>query len=514
MSDSKSTNKRIAKNTLVLYFRMLLLMAIGLYTGRINLEALGVTDFGIYNVVGGFVAMFSLISGSLTAACTRFLNYEMGRGTKERLQLVFCSSVTIQYILAAIVVVIAEIIGIWYVNNIMVLPPERVTAANWCFQLSVFNFAMRLITVPYNSAIVAHEKMKTFAYVSIFEAIAKLCICFYVIHTSFDHLIIYAILVFLMSFTVRMVYQIYCKSHFEECNYHFTIDKDQLKEMMGFAGWNLIGSSSGVLKNQGVNMLLNLFFGPTVNAARGVSTQILHAITGFSNNFMMAIKPQITQSYGRGDYGYMISLVNRGSRFSFYILFALGLPLVVNAEYLLHLWLTEVPEHAVIFSQLTLIAAMISAFSSTLITAQLATGNIRNYQIVVGGILMLDFPLVWIAFALGFKPVVALILGIAVEVACLSARILMLPKMIPQFKSVDFIKNVLLRCILVSVSASVFPVLLVNLMSINLGTFILSCTFCFACALLSTIFIGCTKEEKTLLVNLVVKRLNKKRSSI
>lgn len=487
---------------------MLLLMAIGLYTGRVNLEALGVTDFGIYNVVGGFVAMFSLISGSLTSACTRFLNYEMGRGTKERLKQVFCSSVTIQYILAAIVVVIAESVGLWYVNNIMVLPPERVTAANWCFQLSVFSFAMGLITVPYNSAIVAHEKMKTFAYVSIFEAVAKLLICFYVIHSSFDHLIIYAILVFMTTFTVRMVYQVYCKRHFEECNYHFTIDKAQLKEMMGFAGWNLIGSSSAALKNQGVNMLLNLFFGPTVNAARGVSNQVLHAITGFSNNFMMAIKPQITQSYGRGDYAYMISLVNRGSRFSFYILFALGLPLVVNAEYLLHLWLKDVPEHAVVFSQLTLIAAMISAFSNTLITAQLATGNIRNYQIVVGGIQMLDFPLVWIAFALGAKPEIALILGIAIEVACLIARMLMLPKMIPQFKSGNFVRDVILRCILVSVLASVLPVLLVNMITFNIGTFLLSCISCFACALLAALFVGCTKEERLQIVNVVAKRLN------
>ncbi len=512
MSDNKSNNKRIAKNTIVLYFRMLLLMAIGLYTGRVNLEALGVTDFGIYNVVGGFVAMFSLISGSLTAACTRFLNYEMGKGTKERLQQVFCSSVTIQYILAAIVVVIAESIGIWYVNNIMVLPPDRLTAANWCFQLSVFSFAMGLITVPYNSAIVAHEKMKTFAYVSIFEAIAKLLICFYVIQSSFDHLIIYAILIFLTSFTVRMVYQIYCKRHFEECNYHFMIDKEQLKEMMGFAGWNLIGSSSAALKNQGVNMLLNLFFGPTVNAARGVSNQVLHAITGFSNNFMMALKPQITQSFGRGDYGYMISLVNRGSRFSFYILFALGLPLVVNAEYLLHIWLKEVPEHAVVFSQLTLIAAMISAFSNTLITAQLATGNIRNYQIVVGGIQMLDFPLVWVAFALGSKPEIALILGIAIEVACLIARMLMLPKMIPQFKSGDFIKNVIFRCIMVTVGASVFPIFFVSKISMNLVTFLLSCIFCFACALLSTLFIGCTNKERVQLVNLFAKKIKKKRN--
>lgn len=226
----------------------------------------------------------------------------------------------------------------------------------------------------------------------------------------------------------------------------------------------------------------------------------------------MAIKPQITQSYGRGDYTYMISLVNRGSRFSFYILFALGLPLVVNAEYLLHLWLKEVPDHAVIFSQLTLIAAMISAFSNTLITAQLATGNIRNYQIVVGGIQMMDFPLVWIAFALGAKPEIALILGIVIEVACLTARMLMLPKMIPQFNSVDFVRNVILRCILVSVSASVLPVLLVNMITFNIGTFLLSCMFCFACASLSSLFVGCTKEERLQLVNIIAKKLNKKRN--
>lgn len=499
MSNNSDKTRRIAKNTLVLYFRMILLMLIGLYTSRVNLEALGVTDFGIYNVVGGFVALFSLISSTLTSSCSRFLNYEMGRGNLSRLNIVFCSSVTIQYALAIIIIVVAETFGIWYVNNVMVLPADRLFAANCCFQLSVFSFSLNLVTVPYRAAIVAHERMKTFAYVSIFEAIAKLLTCFIVLYSGFDHLILYAILVFLTSAVVRLVYQIYCRRQFEECKYRFVLDKKQLKEIFGYSFWHLIGNSAGILKNQGVNILLNLFFGPSVNAARGIANQVLHSVHGFSSNFMMALNPQITQSYGKGDLNYMFSLVQKGARLSFCLMMVLSLPLIVNTDYLLHIWLTEVPEGSVIFSRLTLITSIVYCLSHTLVTAQNATGKIRNYQIVVGGILLMDFPLAWVALKLGAPPVSVFWVALVIEISLFIARMYMIPLTIPEFKPLEYIKKVVVRCLLSAFVASIIPILLLYSLPETFCSFCLNFIVSFFSAAVTVFFIGCNAEERRLL---------------
>lgn len=316
MSSTSANNKRIAKNTLFLYFRMLFLMSISLYTSRVILDALGVEDYGIYNVVGGFVSMFALISAALTSACSRFLNFELGKGDLERQNIVFSTAVTIQWGLAIIVAVLSEVIGIWYVNNIMVLPPERLTAANWCFQFSIFNFCMNLITVPYNASIIAHEKMRTFAYIGLIQGFAQLGISFLVFFEPFDRLVFYALLLMILQFVIRYTYQVYCRKHFKECRFRFVLDKPLLRHMFSYSLWHLIGNGAAVLKNHGVNLVLNFFFGPTVNAAKGIANQVDHAVGQFVGNFMMAMNPQITKSYAKEDYSYMFSLVNKGARFS------------------------------------------------------------------------------------------------------------------------------------------------------------------------------------------------------
>ena len=458
MTTKSNQNKRIAKNTLFLYFRMLFLMLISLYTSRVILEALGVEDYGIYNVVGGFVSMFALISAALTSACSRFLNFELGKGDLERQNIVFSTAVTIQWGLAIIVAVLSEAIGIWYVNNIMVLPPERLTAANWCFQFSIFNFCMNLITVPYNASIIAHEKMRTFAYIGLIQGFAQLGISFLVFFEPFDRLVFYALLLMILQFVIRYTYQVYCRKHFKECCYRFVLDKPLLKHMFSYSLWHLIGNGAAVLKNHGVNLVLNFFFGPTVNAAKGIANQVDHAVGQFVGNFMMAMNPQITKSYAKGDYSYMFSLVNKGARFSFYLLLFLSLPVIINADYILHFWLKQVPPYTIVFSQLTLIAMLINSLSKPLITAQNATGNVRNYQIVVGGVELLNLPFSYLCLYYGMPPTSVVFVSIFVSVLALGTRLIMLPLTLKGFQPLSFFKSVIVTCTSVAIIASIIPI--------------------------------------------------------
>ena len=502
MPDNLSSNKRIAKNTLLLYVRMLFLLVISLLTSRYVLQALGVTDYGIYNVVGGFVSFFSLISGSLTSASSRFINYEIGKGKEERLITVFSTSVIVHYAIAIIIAILCETIGLYYLNNYMVIPESRLVAANWCFQISIFNFCTNIITIPYNSAIIAHEKMSTFAYVSIFEGVSKLLICFVIMFSKFDHLILYALLMLTVQLIVRLIYQLYCKRNFKECKkVKLIIDKPYIKQMFSYSGWHIIGNGSGVLKNQGVDLIINYFFGPVLNAAKGVANAVLSAVSGFASNFMIAINPQITQSYAREDLDFMFSLVYRGARFSYYLLFFLSLPIIINADCILHIWLTEVPDHAVLFVQLALIITMISSVSNPLIIAQNATGNVRNYQLIVGGVQLLNLPLCYVAFKLGMQPEAAYFVAIAVEVLSLLARLYMIPFTIKEFKPTIFIKEVIVRCSLITVLSVLPPVLLYAFTEQGLVTFIINVVLCFVCSGLCVLFLGCTSAERTFLLS-------------
>ena len=278
MSDNSANNKRIAKNTLLLYIRMLFLMLVSLYTSRVILNALGVEDYGIYNVVGGVVTMFSMLSGSLSAAISRFITFELGTGDIEKLKKVFSASVTIQFGISLVFVVVAETIGIWFLNNKMEIPEGRLIAANWCLQFSIMTFVINLLCVPYNASIIAHEKMSAFAYISILDAVGKLVVAWCIALSPVDKLIFYGFLMALIAWIIQFIYSLYCKRHFVECSYKFIYDNDLLKQMFSFAGWNFFGAGSWQLMNQGVNLLLNIYFGVTLNAARGIATQVDHAV--------------------------------------------------------------------------------------------------------------------------------------------------------------------------------------------------------------------------------------------
>lgn len=510
--DNISNNKRIAKNTLLLYFRMLFMMAVSLYTSRVVLNALGVEDFGIYNVVGGVVAMFSMLSGSLSSAITRFITYELGTGNRENLKKIFSSSVTIQIGLAVLIVLLAEAIGVWFLNMKMNIPDTRMTAANWVFQFSILTFAINLVSVPYNATIIAHERMSAFAYISILEAIGKLAIAFLIVISPIDKLIFYAILMCAVALVIRFAYGIYCKKHFEECTYHFIFDKELLKRMFGFAGWNFIGATSAVLRDQGGNVVINLFCGPAANAARGIAFQVNTAISGFVTNFMTALNPQITKSYAAGDRKYMMTLIFQGARLSFYMLLLLSLPVLINTHYILGLWLKIVPDHAVLFVQLILVFAMSESISNPLITAMLATGRIRNYQLVVGGLQMMNLPVSYILLRMGMFPEVVIVVAIVISQCCLAARLLMLRGMIG-LSVRKYMKKVYMNVLAVTVIASVFPVLLASKMEESFLNFLLLCLIAVVCTGITIYNIGCNKDERQFILNklnTIKSKLNKK----
>ncbi|MDE6160620.1 MAG: oligosaccharide flippase family protein, partial [Muribaculaceae bacterium] len=332
MTSTSSNNKRIAKNTMMLYFRMLLLMLVSLYTSRVNLNALGVVDYGIYGVVGGLVGMFWIISNALVSSINRFLTYEIGTGNQQRLNKIFSTAVGIQYIIVAIIVVLAETVGLWFLNCKMVIPPDRIAAANWVYQFSLVSFCMDLVVIPYTADIIAHEKMSAFAYISILTAVGKLIVAWSIAIAPIDRLVWFAVLILVNATIIRFIYVIYCRRHFEECRGKLQFDKTVWKEMFGFAGWTFIGTIAAILRDYGGNIIINLFAGPAVNAARGIAGQVNGAVAGFTDNFQTALKPQITKNYATGNFDYMFSLIFQGARLSFYILFILTLPILCSTH--------------------------------------------------------------------------------------------------------------------------------------------------------------------------------------
>ncbi len=445
MSDSQNS-KRIAINTLMLYFRLVFTMAVSLYTSRVFLNVLGETDFGIYNVVGGVVAMFGMISGSFTGAITRFLTFEMGKNNYDKLKQIFSTSVSIQIIMSIIVLIAGEIIGQWFIYNKMTIMPERIDAAIIVLHCSLISFAVNLLSIPYNAAIVAHEDMKAFAYFGILEVILKLVAVYLLTVLMYDKLVIYAVLLLGISVLVRVLYSIYCR-RYDECSFSLDINRGLIKEMGAFVGWNTLGVSADILRSQGVNVLINVYFSPAVNAARGISFQVNNVITQFSLNFMKAVNPQITKSYSSGNKEYMMSLVYKSAKFSFYLLMLLTLALLVKTPYVMRLWLNVVPNHTVNFVQLMILFNLAQSFVLPLSTLMLATGKIRNYQIIVSGIVLMILPISWILLYFGGEPESTVIVYIVISLISLFARLIMLRDMV-DLKINTFLLQVVLRCVL------------------------------------------------------------------
>ena len=510
MSESQeSNNKRIAKNTILLYCRMLFLMGISLYTSRVILNALGFSDYGIYNVVGGIVAMFTMVSGSLKAAISRFITFELGTGDAVKLKRVFSCSITIQILLSAILIVLAETVGLWFLNAKMVIPADRMVAANWVYQFSIITFVINLISIPYNSAIIAHEKMGAFAYISILEATFNLIIAWTISIAPLDKLIYYAFMLVMVALLVRVIYIWYCKRNFEECTYTFVYDKKILKDMFGFSGWNMIGATSAVCRDHGGNIILNLFFGPEVNAARGIGLQVSNAIQGFMTNFQMALNPQIIKNYALQEIDYMNSIVLKGAKFSYYILFIIALPVFISTDYILELWLGAYPDHTVLFLQLIIVFTLIESLSGPLITVMYATGDVKNYQIVVGGLQLLNLPLSYVLLRIGFFPEIVIVVAIALSCVCLLARLYMLRRIVNSRK---FLKDVVHNTMVVTILSAVIAYGLSALIPGGFWGFVLKSLWAVIVSSVIVLFIGLTKSERNTIILNVLSKLHLKKS--
>lgn len=444
---------RIAKNTLLLYVRMFLMILIGLYTSRIVLKALGVSDYGVYNVVGGMVSMFAFLNSAMVAASQRFISYELGSGGKERLNLVFCTSINIHIIIAVVIFILAETVGLWFVNTQLVIAADRMVAANWVYQFSVLTFMVTVISVPYNSCIVAHEHMRAFAYIGIVDSCLRLAAVFLLLIFSYDKLIFYAFGVFAVSIIVRILYGFYCKGHFEECTYRFMVDRRLLKRMFSFAGWSVLGNLGFSFKDQGSNIILNLFYGTSINAARGIAIQVSGLVSTFSSNFSMALFPQITKQYASGNVESCLNLVYSGARYTFYLLALVSIPFLINVDYVLKLWLGNVPEYTSIFLMISMAVSILYTVTGTVTTALQAIGKIKWFQIGICIIMLSELPIGYILLSYGYPPYYALYPGILTGIVAIFFRIFLLKRYMPKCNISHYLFTVFVRSMVIGIVA-------------------------------------------------------------
>ncbi len=470
-------------------------MLVALYTSRAILNALGEDDYGIYGVVGGIVVFFNIISGSLNAAISRFITFELGKGDIDRLTRVFSTSVNIQVAMSVIFFVLAEVVGVWFLEHKMNIPDGRMYAAHWVLQFSILSFIVGLLSVPYNATIIAHEHMGAFAYLSILSTFLNLGVALIIDYVSFDKLIFYAFCIVAINVLMRIIYGVYCKIHFQEASWHFVKDKALVKEMAGFAGWNFLGASSGVLLGQGVNILMNIFFGVAVNAARSIAGQIDNAIYLLVNNFTMALNPQITKSYASGDMTYMRDLVCKGAKYSFFIMLIPSLPILLETPQILELWLKQVPDYTVVFTRLTILISLNAVLSQTLITSMLATGDIKKYQIIVGGLNLSVFPLAYLAFRFGLPPYSSYVIQFVVYGIELVARMILLKRMI-KLPIRKYFREVLLRISFVSFFAALLPIIIKISMQESLILLMVVVGVSILCTFSSIYILGLSKGER------------------
>lgn len=450
MLDKSTGNKRLAKNTLVLYLRMLFTMVLQLYTSRLVLQALGVEDYGIYNVVGGVIAMLNFVNMSLSNADSRFIAVEIGSGDQNSVKKLFSCIMTIHWLFSTIILLFAETVGLWFVMNKLVIPEERMTAAIWVYQSAILSSIITIISSPYNGLIIAHEKMSAFAAISIFDALAKFCVAVFLFYSPIDRLISYAILYVLILIIVRLIYTFYCKKNFKESSYHITWDKNISTKVLSFAGWTLTGNVAVMGYTQGLNILLNIFFGAVVNAARGVSVQVQAAARMFFAGFQTAINPQIIKSYAQHDYERLHTLVFMSSRFSFYLMLFITIPLCLHTQYILDLWLKDVPDYTAEFVRIMLIVGLVNTLQNPTMTALHATGNIKKVQIVESTMLLSVVPFAYLFLKyLHISPVMVFVVYLVIEIITQFVRVYMIYPRI-KLKMTDYLNKIMLPICLVS----------------------------------------------------------------
>lgn len=447
----ENSNKRIVKNTIFLYSRLAIVMIVNLYMTRVVLNVLGVNDYGIYNVVCGFVSMFGFLNTSMANGVQRFYNYELGKNGSIAVVKVFNTAMIIQFTLAIGVVLLTETFGLWYVNTLMIISTDRIVAANWIFQFAIISLIFVIIQIPYSAAILAYEKMDYFAIVSIIDAFIKLAIVFALPHLNGDNLILYGLLIMLVSIINFILYYLYSRKHFTHLRFKKIFDRTLFKSMMGFSGWNLFGSFAYVVKSQGVNVLINSFFGTIVNAANGIAAQVSSAIQTFASNLVIAFKPQLTQSYAAGDYKRAEQLMLSMSKLSYALMCIISIPLIIEIDYVLKIWLSgNIPEYTNTFAKLTIVAMMIGVLNTPITQMIHASGQMKKYQIATSIVICSILPISWLFLKLGYDAtsvfIITIVITIINQIVCL--RVL---HSIYRFNVREYIKEVVLPCVIITI---------------------------------------------------------------
>ena len=508
MKSYSVNNQRIVKNTIFLYIRMLLIMAVSLYTSRIVLKVLGIEDFGIFNVVGGLVSSFAFFSSSLSNATQRFLNIELGKNDILGVTRIFSLSILIYIILVVAIVFIAECVGIWLLNNKLVIPIDRLSAANWVFHTTIIGLAITLIGSVFDSVLIARENMKIYAYISILEVFLKLFIVFVLDWLDSDKLKLYAILFLLSHLLVKSISVVYCFRKYPECNFRFVWDTSLFGNMFRFIGWNGVGTAVWMINEQGINVLLNMFFGPIINAARGVSFQVSSSINNFSNNFFTAVRPQIVKSYAGKEYEYFKKLINTSSKYSFYLMWLLCLPVIIRSEGILELWLHDVPDYAPAFVQWILFFNCVNVLTNPFWCGVQAIVKLKKYIIVGSIIFLLAFPISYIFLKLNYSPVVVFQILTIVRIVYLFITIKLFCQLI-DFSLIEYLRQVIYPILKVLLFSWIVSIIASARIGDDLFGIILMTILCLTITFISIYVVGITQDERRFMIDKLCKIIGK-----
>lgn len=500
MTNNSANSKRIAKNTLMLYIRMLLVMAVALYTSRVILQSLGIVDYGLYNVIGGMTLMFGFFQSSLSNATQRYLNVELGRNDLKGVNRVFSLSQLIYFAMSILVVIVAEVIGLWFIYNKLTIPPDRLDAALWVFHTTVISLFFTLNGIVYNSMLIANENMKAYAYLGIIEVVLKLLIAFALFYSPFDRLKLYSVLFLLVTLSVQSFYAVTCLRKYKEARFHYYWNKNIFREMFAFMGWNTMGTAAWALNHQGINILYNIFFGPVVNAANGIASQVNGAVTKFSMNFYTAVQPQIVKSYAAGDYDYFRSLIYNSSRYSFYLMWLLCLPIMLRIDYILELWLGNVPESSNQFVTWTLIYSLIYTLTSPFWIAIQAVGNLKKYTIWTNAVYLMAFPLTYISFKIGFSAITALQFLALTRALHLVVSIVITNQFI-RIGILQYLKKAILPIVKITILTLLILLITNLIIPQSFIGFLVMTIFSFITILLTIFFIGINQKERAMATN-------------
>ena len=499
-------NKRIARNTVILYIRMFFVMLVSLYTSRVVLNTLGVSDFGIFNVVAGVVTMMQVINGAMTVSTQRYLTFELGKHDMEQFQKTFSMCMSIFVLLCILMLLVGETLGLWFVNTYLVIPEDRMVAANWVYQFALFSCICTLLNNPYNATIIAYEKMDVYAYIGIVEVVLKLAIVYLLLIIPADRLAVYGGLTFLSTLIITLTYRFYCNKKFKETRYVFYWDKSLFRQLLSYSGWNLFGSLSGVAKGQGLNILINMFFGPSVNASRGIAYQVNSVVSSFFSNFYTAVRPQITKYYAQDNKEEMFRLVFNSSKMAFSLILFISLPIIVEAPMIIHLWLGQTPDYVVPFVRIIMMITAIDSMSTPLMTAIHATGNNRTYQLSVGIIMIMTLPVAYVLLKLELSPVSVFIASLCLSLISLFVRLYLAKRQLG-FPFLKYTVEVVLRSFTVAGLSLILPVCLHCSLQESIISTLIVCCLSLISTLCVTYFVGLNKRERVSAKSLILRKL-------